>query len=226
MTYRGVVFDFNGVLLWDRAVQVQSWQTVARELRGYEMTEEELSVHMHGRPNAYVLSYLTGRDIAGPELEHLIQVKESRYRELCLKNPDAFKLSPGAPELLDALVARNIAHTIATSSEKTNLDFFVAHLELARWFDITKIVYDDGTLPGKPAPEFYLAAAHNLGIPPRECVVVEDAFSGLQAARAAGIGYIIAIGAPAEHSKLASREGVAAVIPSLAEFPRERLATG
>src|SRR5215475_14494699 len=50
MIYRAIVFDFNGVLLWDADLQVKSWQALARELRGYETTEEELATHMHGRP--------------------------------------------------------------------------------------------------------------------------------------------------------------------------------
>jgi HAD superfamily hydrolase (TIGR01509 family) len=225
MKYRGVIFDFNGVLLDDAGYQIQAWQHMARELRSREMTEDELAVHMHGRPNSYVLSYLAGRKIAGQELLTLIQAKEMLYRELCLSNPGGLQLSPGARELLDTLVARSIPHTIATSSEKTNLDFFVKHLALARWFEIAKIVYDDGRRPGKPAPDMYLAAAHNIEIPPKECIVVEDAVSGLQAARAAGIGYLIGIGAPEAQARLRACDGVSAVIESLAQFPRECLAS-
>ncbi len=225
MKYRGVIFDFNGVLLCDAGFQIEAWQQVAGQLRGREMSEEELALHMHGRPNSYVLSYLTGRQIAGSELLELIQAKESLYRGLCLKNPDGLQLSPGACELLDTLVARSIPRTIATSSEKTNLDFFVKRLELERWFDIPKIVYDDGSRPGKPAPDMYLAAAHNIRLPPKECIVVEDAVSGLQAARAAGIGYLIGIGAPQAQARLRACEGISALIESLSQFPRERLAS-
>lgn len=223
MKYRGVIFDFNGVLLCDSGIQVEAWQCVAKDLRGYEMSEEELSVHMHGRPNAYVLSYLTGRNIEGTELLTLIQVKESLYREL-LSNARGSQLAPGARELLDTLVSRSVPRTIATSSEKTNLDFFVEQLALERWFDIAKIVYDDGRRPGKPAPDMYLAAAHNIRLPPGECIVVEDAVSGLQAARAAGIGCLIGIGAPAVQPRLLACAGVSAVIESLTQFPRELLA--
>src|SRR5256886_15261095 len=65
-------------------------------------------------------------------------------------------------------------------------------------FRSAKIIYDDGSRPGKPAPDVYLAAARNIGVAPHECAVVEDAVSGIAAAHAAGIGYIVAIGAPAE----------------------------
>jgi beta-phosphoglucomutase-like phosphatase (HAD superfamily) len=94
---------------------------------------------------------------------------------------------------------------------------------LDRWFDVAKIVYDDGIRPGKPAPDVYLAAVRNIGIAPSECVVVEDAVSGLAAAYAAGIGYIVAIGAPAAFQRLSACNGVAVAIKSLRDFPREQL---
>src|SRR6266513_2398516 len=103
MRYKGIVFDFNGVLFWDADLQVKSWQVIAKNLRGHEMTDDELAIHMHGRPNSYVLSYLAGRTIARQELLDLIQVKESFYRELCLSNPRRLVLSPGAHSLLETL---------------------------------------------------------------------------------------------------------------------------
>ena len=223
MQYRGIIFDFNGVLLWDADLQVQSWQALARDLRGREMTEEELARHMHGRPNAYVLSYLAGRDITGQELVSLIQLKESMFRQLCLSNPGQLVLSPGAQDLLEALVLANTPRTIATSSEITNVEFFTRHLHLDRWFDVAKIIYDDGTRPGKPAPDQYLAAAQNIGIRPGQCVVVEDSVSGVEAAYAAGIGSIIGIGDGAVRTRLLESKGVALVIRSLCDFPRELL---
>jgi HAD superfamily hydrolase (TIGR01509 family) len=222
MRYRGIVFDFNGVLFWDADLQIRSWQAIAKNLRGREMTHDELATHMHGRPNSYVLSYLAGRTIPGQELVDLIQVKESFYRELCLVNPRRLALSPGARDLLETLARSNIPRTIATSSEIANLNFFIEHLRLDRWFDVAKIVYDDGVRPGKPAPDSYLAAAENIGVAPSECVVVEDAVSGLAAAYAAGIGYIVAIGARAAFQKLLACNRVAVAIRSLRDFPREQ----
>lgn len=223
MKYNGIVFDFNGVLFFDADLQVQSWRHISKDLRGYEMTAEEFDTHVRGRPNSYVLRYLAGRIIADQELGDLIQAKESLYRDLCLKNPRSFNLSPGSRDLLDTLAQHRIPRTIATSSEITNVQFFIQHLNLHQWFDVTKIVYDDDARPGKPAPDMYLAAAKNLGIVPPECVVVEDAISGIEAARAAGIGHIIGLGARAEHAGLRARPGVSAVIENLEQFPLETL---
>jgi beta-phosphoglucomutase-like phosphatase (HAD superfamily) len=221
--YRGILFDFNGVLFWDADLQVQSWQPIAQLLRGSTMTAHELAAHMHGRPNSDVLTYLAGRRIHGPELADWIQRKEGFYRELCLENPASFVLSPGAQTLLDALKGACIPRTIATSSEITNLRFFIQHLHLEQWFDVTQIVYDDGIRPGKPAPDIYLEAARRIGLAPGECVVVEDAVSGLRSAHAAGIGYLIGLGPSKRHRTLQDHPGVSAAIESLVQFPRRLL---
>lgn len=221
---RGIIFDFNGVLFFDSDLQEESWQVVARKLRGREMTGAEFALHMHGRPNAYVLNYLAGREISGRELADWIEVKESLFRDLCLGTPGRLTLSPGAEELLEWLRLAAIPRTIATSSGLTNVQFFIQHLHLDRWFDPGKLVYDDGVRPGKPAPDMYRAAAANIGLDPGRCVVVEDAVSGVLSARAAKIGYVIGITGSASHARLLESEGAATVIDTLQNFPRARLA--
>jgi beta-phosphoglucomutase len=132
-------------------------------------------------------------------------------------------LSPGAEELLDVLAKRKIPRTIATSSEITNVNFFIQHLRLDRWFDVDKIVYDNGVRPGKPAPDIYVEAARQIGVEPHWCLVVEDAISGLASAQAAGIGYLVALGAPATHPTLLQIPGISLAIKSLRDFPRDLL---
>jgi beta-phosphoglucomutase-like phosphatase (HAD superfamily) len=221
--FKGIVFDFNGVLWWDGHLQTEAWQQFALEVRGTAFSKEELAIHMQGRTNTYVFSYLLGREVAGKELFDLIDQKESVYRGLCLEQGDRFILSPGSVNLLTYLCDRKIPHTIATASERTNLDFFVAHLSLPRWFDIHDIVYDDGVLSGKPAPDIYLQAARNLGLKPVDCIVVEDAFSGIQAAHTAGIGYIIAIGPRSSHDTLLSLDCVDEAVERLDQVRRDAL---
>jgi len=220
---RGVIFDFNGVLFSDSDLQEKAWQVLARQLRGREMSGEEFELHMHGRSNAYVLSYLTSRDITGKELAELTEAKESLFRRLCLETPKRMQLSAGAQELLEWLQAGGVPCTIATSSGIRNVEFYIEHLHLDRWFEVGKLVYDDGMRPGKPAPDMYLAAAANIQVDPGRCVVVEDAVSGVMAAQAARIGYIVGIGAEASHAELLTSAGAAMVVDTLSEFPRERL---
>jgi beta-phosphoglucomutase-like phosphatase (HAD superfamily) len=140
-----------------------------------------------------------------------------------LDQGEEFKLSPGAVDLLVFLIAHQIPRTITTASEKTNLDFFVDHLHLDRWFDPSLIVYDDGTRPGKPAPDIYLQAARYLGLAPAQCVVVEDSRSGIEAAHAAGIGHVVALGPADKHHELARLSGVHQSFEGLGELHWGRL---
>lgn len=219
--FEGIIFDFNGVLWWDNHLQVKAWQHYANALRGRSLSEDELAIHMHGRTNRHLISYLLDREVTGEELVKLTEEKESEYRQLCLFEGDLFALSPGAVDMLNFLKEFDIPHTIATASERKNLDFFVINLELSKWFHIPDIAYDNGALPGKPAPDIYLRAADNLKLKPSECIVVEDAYSGIQAACAAGIGYIIAIGPRSKHQKLRNLPGVAEVVENLGEINRK-----
>lgn len=225
MRFQGIIFDFNGVLFSDSDLQEKAWQVMALRLRGREMTAEEFALQMHGRANAYVLGYLAGRAIAAGELAELIEAKESLFRELCLTTPGRLVLSAGAAELLEWLKAAGTPRTIATSSGIRNVEFFIEHLHLDRWFEPAKLVYDDGARPGKPAPDMYLAAAGQIGLDPGRCVVVEDAVSGVMAAQAAKIGFIVGIAASASHASLLTARGAAAIIGTLRDFPRERLAS-
>lgn len=215
-----VIFDFNGVLWWDGHLQDKAWKAYSTELRGFPLSDEEMNVHVHGRNNRYTLEYLLSQALTEPQLEQMSEEKETLYRRLCLEQGANFKLSPGAVELLDFLVARQIPHTIATASARPNVDFFVQQLALVRWFDVGKIIYDDGTKAGKPAPDFFLQAAATLDRDPRMCMVIEDSRSGIAAARAAGIGMIIALGPQEKRQELEQLAGVDRVIESLHDLPR------
>lgn len=223
MQYFGLIFDFNGVLWWDNALQESSWRDWSSAVRGYPFSDTEMAEHVHGRNNRYTQQYLSKTPLTTEQAEQLSEQKEVIYRRLCLDQGEQFRLSPGAESLLNFLVNGNIPHTIATASCKGNVDFFIEHLQLERWFDLEKIVYDDGTLAGKPAPDFYLAAAERLSLPPGRCIVVEDSLSGIHAAHATGIGYIIALVGDNSNALQETLPGVALTIHDLSEFDRSLL---
>lgn len=222
--YSGVIFDFNGVLLWDNYLHEEAWRLFSTRLRGYPLTMEEVKQFVHGRVNRDIFEYVLGRTLGDDELRPLAEEKESLYRQLAIEAGDAYHLSPGAVELLDYLAANDIERAIATSSPEVNVAFFIERLDLLRWFTPNHIIYDRGLYPGKPAPGIYLEAAAALGRPPGAYLVAEDALSGIQSAHGAGIGAIVAVGPAEEHARLAVLPGVRQVIVTMAQFPRELLA--
>lgn len=193
MNMKGIIFDFNGTLFWDSEIQENAWKTFGKKIVGRDITDEEFKTYFHGRTNKDTLEYLTGKELTKEEVDELAQQKESIYRELCKSNPEKFKLAPGVKEYLNYLKEKKVPITIATASEINNVKFFINELGLERWFNIEKIIYDDGTFKGKPAPDIYLKAAEKIGIKPQNCIVFEDAISGVKAAKSAGISTIIAV---------------------------------
>ncbi len=201
--FKGIIFDFNGTLFFDSEKHLRAWRNFSKKLRGVPFSDEEMREHMFGRTNKDIISYAIGKEPSDELVEKMAKEKEGLYREECIAEGEKCKLAPYATEFLDYLKSKNIPRTIATMSEKDNVDFYIKHFDLPRWFDVDKIVYSDGKIKGKPAPDIYLIAAKNLGLKPEECIVVEDAISGIESARAAGIGKIVAISSmePVEYYK-------------------------
>ncbi len=189
----GVIFDFNGTLFWDSELHMEAWREFSKQLRGTPFSDEEMLKYMFGRTNEDIITYAIGKRPEPDMVKKLAFEKEEVYRNMCRKCPDMFKLAPYAKEFLDYLKENNIPRTIATMSEKDNVDFYITEFNLAQWFDLDKIVYSDGTIPGKPAPDIYIIAANKLGLKPENCIVIEDAISGINSAKSAGIGKVVAI---------------------------------
>lgn len=217
---KGIIFDFNGTLYWDSKLHYDAWREYSRILRGREFSDEEMREKMFGHTNEDIIEYAIGRKPSKEMVEEYAKEKEALYRKRCLEDKASFKLAPGAVEFLNFLKEKNIPRTIATMSEWDNVEFYIKEFNLAEWFDIDKIVYSDGKIPGKPAPDIFLIAAKRLNLNPADCVVVEDALAGIRAAQSAGIGKIIAIASlePVEYYK--KIDGVDKIIRNFNEMDR------
>ena len=193
MSEKGIIFDFNGTLFWDSQKHYDAWIEMSKRLRGYPFSDYEMLRYMFGRTNAAIIEYAIGRKPSEEEVETISKEKELFYIEMCKKDVENTKLAPGAEEFLNFICEKNIPHTIATMSQKMNVDFFIDVFKLDTWFETDKIVYDDGKINGKPFPDIYLKAAKVLKLKPSDCIVFEDALSGIESAQKAGIGKIIAV---------------------------------
>lgn len=217
---KGIIFDFNGTLYWDSQLHYDAWREYSKLLRGYEFTDEEMRDKMFGHTNEDIIEYAIGKKPTKEMVERYGKEKEALYRKRCLLDPENFKLAPGAIEFLDYLKENNIPRTIATMSEWDNVEFYIKEFHLEKWFDLEKIVYSDGTIPGKPAPDIFQIAAKKIGLHPSECVVVEDAIAGIRSAQGAGIGKVIAIASlePIEFYK--KIDGIEEIIKDFYEFDK------
>ena len=187
------IFDFNGTLVFDTPFHRQAWRQLLQEKTGRSVSDQEFFEHVNGRSNDTIVEHFFGAGMAPGQAEALGLEKEALYRQLCRAAGPAYHLVEGAGALFDRLQRLGAPFAIATSSEKTNADFYFEALGLGRWFGPDNFVYNDGTVPGKPAPDLYRLACARLGRPPTECVVFEDAPAGIRAARAAGVSTVIGV---------------------------------
>ena len=173
---KAIIFDFNGTMIHDSEFHRRVWYEFIPRYTGRRVTYEEIDAKILGRDNASILKCYLGEHLTDREIAELTHEKEAAYRRLCLENKEQFKFVDGLYDFLDYLKEKGIPITIATGSEITNLKFNFEYFELDRWFDFGRVIYDDGSFPGKPSPDIYLKAAAALGAEPTACLVFEDAF--------------------------------------------------
>ena len=217
---KGIIFDFNGTLYWDSQLHYDAWREFSKIIRGYSFTNEEMRDKMFGHTNEDIIEYAIGKKPTKEMVDKYGKEKEALYRKRCLLEPEKFKLAPGAIELLDYLKENHIPRTIATMSEWDNVEFYIKEFHLEKWFDIDKIVYSDGTIPGKPAPDIFQIAAKRIELEPKDCVVIEDAIAGIESAKAAGIGKIVAIASLEPISFYENMTGLHQIIKTFKEFDK------
>jgi len=190
MTIKGVVFDFNGTLFWDTKLHNEAWD-IFLEKSGIRLTDQGKVEKIHGKNNKDIISSLFPGQLAREEISELSIEKERIYQDLCLKTE--MQLAPGAKEFLRFLMTENIPYTIATASELGNVNFYFEYLGLNSFFDLSKVICDDGSMLSKPSPQIFQRAIAIIGIKERDILIFEDSISGIMAAENAGVGRIIIV---------------------------------
>ena len=147
----------------------------------------------------------------GVEPKALHRRKQEIYTELLRREA---RLCDAAAEVIPRL-AEAYALAVATNSPRAEAAFVLDRFGLAAHFRAV-IGREDYAEP-KPAPDAFLAAASHLGVDPAECVIVEDSFKGLTAARAAGIRCFVV---PNAYTQDGDLSGATARLASLRDFER------
>ena len=218
---KGVIFDFNGTLFFDSPKHVLAWGRMSEELRGHGISVEEMQSHFYGVPNNRAIEYMLQKECDEAELNKYSELKEAYYRDFCRKDKEMLHLVAGAHEFFDALVEKNIPFTIASASIKPNIDFFVESFELEKWFDLEKIVYDDGSYANKQ--KMFEHAAEVIGVPIEDCLILEDSDSGIRDAYAVGCRNIIVVDSMGIAAKHEGKPGVVKIVKDLTELDEDIL---
>ncbi len=183
MKYKGIIFDLDGVICSTDHYHYLAWKALADRLGAY--FDETINNRLRGVSRMASLEIVLERyngTLTEEEKLAAAEEKNNTYREL-LKQMTPADLSDEVKTTLDALRAKGLLLGIGSSSKNTR--FILSRIGLGDYFD--KISDGTNITRSKPDPEVFLKAAEYLGLEPKDCLVVEDAVAGVQAAHAAGM---------------------------------------
>jgi beta-phosphoglucomutase len=180
VSVKGFIFDLDGVLTDTAEYHFRGWKRLADEY-GIPFTREDNEA-LRGIPRRESLMLiLKARRFPEEQIFEMMDRKNRYYLEF-IREITPRDLLPGARELLDEIRAAGLKSALGSASR--NAPEVVERLGIAHLLDA--ISHGSSVERQKPAPDLFLHAAAQLSLEPAECVVVEDAAAGIEAARAGG----------------------------------------
>lgn len=198
MNFEAVIFDLDGVICHTDHYHYIAWKAIADELN--IPFDAKINDRLRGVSRMESFHIILGRyhgTLTEQQEVNYVEKKNQIYRGL-LQQMTPGDLNSSVLQTLQCLRERRLKLAIGSSSKNTAL--ILERIGLSHFFDAVC----DGTqiTHSKPDPEVFLKASEMLGVPPKFCLVVEDARTGLQAAHAGGMK-CAALGPDAIRSKIA-----------------------
>jgi HAD superfamily hydrolase (TIGR01509 family) len=193
MSLKAVLFDFNGVIVNDEPLHEKLIDQILIEenLRPNPEEYREICLGRSDRACFTELLARRGRVVNDKYLDELI-VRKSRAYQLELENLEKLPLYPGLDDLIFQLRAAQLKMGVVSGAVRVEIELILHRAQLAQHFSV--IVAGDEILTSKPDPTGYLLAVDRLNqqfpdlkLTPANCLVIEDTFAGIQAAKNAGM---------------------------------------
>ena len=207
--FSALILDMDGVLADTEGIHVRAWDIALSAIVGAtpggpgsaELREERS--RLAGMSSPAIARELIQIFRLPFSVEALVEKKRAVFRRLI-----EVELAPfvGLREELQKWRGGPLA--LATSSARTETTLILGRMGFEGWFD--PIITSDDVSRAKPAPDCYALAIQRLGVPPAQCIAVEDSLHGIRAARSAGAGVVaVATSELPEHI-----DGVLGIFPS------------
>ena len=204
-----VIWDVDGTLVDTAELHFQAWQALMDQI-GKVFTRADFAATF-GLRNADILDKLFGTQLSDEKLAELGERKESIYRAAARQH--GVTLLPGVRALLEGLHAAGFKQAIGSSAPRENINLILKSTKMDSSFET--IVSVEEIQRGKPDPQIFQIAADKLAMAYDQCLVVEDAVAGVQAAKAAGMK-CIAVRFGGHHSAAAlAQAGADLIVKSL-----------
>ena len=177
---KAVIWDMDGIIADTAQYHHKGWQIVFRK-RGTNYTEEDFRRNT-GKRSDTIVREVFGEKIPQNEITEIIQEKDETFRQLMGQK---IKLFPGVLKLITSLKEHGFKIAIASSAPMENIQLITRSLKIDNHFDA--IISGWEVTKGKPHPQTFLLAAEKLGVEAENCIVIEDAISGVAASKRAGM---------------------------------------
>ncbi len=182
---KGVIFDMDGVLIDSEPIHKKTFLQYLKEL-DVNLTPADHDAFI-GTTNRQIFARLKEQYSLADSIATLVEGYEQRYMAaLQAENVDA--PIPGVLELVAGLKHEGHKMAVASSSPRQHIDLILEMLGLSSFFVAS--VSGNEVTHSKPAPDIFLRASSLLGLSPKECLVIEDSYNGVTAAKAAGMACI------------------------------------
>ncbi|RBP43731.1 beta-phosphoglucomutase [Roseimicrobium gellanilyticum] len=183
MQHLGFIFDWDGVVIDSHAQHEESWGLLFDEL-GRDMPEDFFKRTFGMRNQQIIPEWFDFVDAS--DLETIARLggrKEELYRDILRR--DGLQALPGVHDLLEELQNLGIPAAVGSSTPRVNIDFVMDMIGLSGMF--TASVTAEDVTAGKPDPQVFLKAAEGIQREPKNCIVFEDAYVGIEAGKRAGM---------------------------------------
>jgi len=176
-----IIFDMDGVLVDSNPFHLRKWVDLF-QAHGIPYDEQELPKMVLGPPNEVTFRRYLAKDLTSEHLTELSEELEANFRREIGPRARAF---PGVQRFIEECHAQGITMAVASAAIAKNVTFLISALGLREYF--LEVLSGDDIFHPKPDPEIYLKTADKLGISPAACLVFEDSFVGIEAAKRAGM---------------------------------------
>ncbi len=184
---KAALFDMDGTLVDNTLAHMRAFEIFCARY-GVTGWKEKLS-QAFGMGNDDIMRLIMPAELLRERgLASLAEEKEAIYREIYA--PEIHPVE-GLVPLLESLRAAGVRCAVGSSGCRANVDFVLEKCRIGEFFDAR--ISGDRVTRCKPDPEIYLTAAAALGVAPADCVVFEDAKAGIESARRAGVGRVVAL---------------------------------
>lgn len=187
---KGIIFDMDGVLIDAMPFHAEAMKIAIKEETNYEI-DKKIVYQLEGMPSNNLVKEIFKKYNIKRELDHKLVHKISERKKQLFKEIENTQLIEGVHDLIQVLNKCKCLKAIVTGAAKKEIELTIDKMIGLKNFDV--VVSGDDVEAGKPDSAPFVVALQKMNIKSSECIVVENAPLGVEAANKAGIRCILTL---------------------------------